>query len=208
MQAHQYLHIIHCGKMSVNDAWFCHYTVTEFLIKMKNSAVYFFDQHWQIYGDSCLDASRVQYLVKHFKDCKRNTDNLPHSSWLRTATMKCNTQKVDVLIIEDWKVTVMEIIAKFDIGPTAIQEMIKTLRYQKGYCHWVPQLLTNEHKQACMDVYLQLFQWHAAKGSDFMLNIMTWWKFVVLSWPQNKMTENGMVSHYFSKEVGVVVGGG
>jgi hypothetical protein len=35
------------------------------------------------------------------------------------------------------------------------------------------QLLTDEHRREWMDVLLQLLQWYAAKGNDFLLNIMT-----------------------------------
>jgi hypothetical protein len=48
--------------------------------------------------------------------------------------------------------------------------IIKTLRYQKICCHWVPWLLTEEYKRACMNVSLQLFQSHAADSDDFVTN--------------------------------------
>jgi hypothetical protein len=109
-------------------------------------------------------------LVKHFKDGNGHDQSASQQSTKNHHLTECNKQEVDVLIT-DQRTAVREIIAQLGTGHNAVMETIKTSGYWK-VCHWVPQLLTDKHKRVCMDVLLQLFQWYAAMGNDFLLNIM------------------------------------
>jgi hypothetical protein len=46
----------------------------------------------------------MEEWMKHLKDSKRDITDLPRSSWPRTATTKCNAQKVDTIITENQRV--------------------------------------------------------------------------------------------------------
>jgi hypothetical protein len=59
----------------------------------------------------------------------------------------------------------METVAQLSTGHNDLQMIIKILGYQKMCCHWVPLLLTNEYKRACMDVLSHLLQQHAATAA-------------------------------------------
>jgi hypothetical protein len=52
--------------------------------------------------------------------------------------MECNEQEVDALITKDQRVMVMNTAAQLGIGHSVMYGIIKTLRYQKICCHWVP----------------------------------------------------------------------
>jgi hypothetical protein len=67
----------------------------------------------------------------------------------------------------------MEIAAQLDNGHSVMQEMIKTLGYQKVYCRWVLCLLMDEHKRERMDASSLLLQRCAAKGDHFLLSAVT-----------------------------------
>jgi hypothetical protein len=49
-------------------------------------------------------------------------------------TMECNKQKIEVLITEDKRAMVKEIVVPCGIRHSAVQKMIKTLGYQKVCC--------------------------------------------------------------------------
>jgi hypothetical protein len=56
----------------------------------------------------------------------------------------------------------------------------------------------DEHKRACMNVSLQLLQYHAAEGDDFILNIMTYDESWFQYFDPKKMTEHGVAAYCIS----------
>jgi hypothetical protein len=84
--------------------------------------------------------------------------------------MECN-KKVYVLITNQ-RTAVIEIVAQLGNGPQCCDTDDKDFRIQQSLS-LDSQPMTDEHRRACMDVLLQLLQWYAAKGNDFLLNIMT-----------------------------------
>jgi hypothetical protein len=102
-----------------------------------------------------MGAYSVKQWIKCLKDSKRDMTDLPCSSWPRTATTKCNEQKVDTIIIENQKVKVKKIIAQPGAGHNVMQEISE---YQKVCCHRVSHLLTDKHDGVWMDVLSQLLQ--------------------------------------------------
>lgn len=67
----------------------------------------------------------------------------------------------------------MGIVEQLGNGHSAVQEMVKTLGYQKVYCHWILWLLMDEHRRAHLDALSQLLQRYTAKGDHFVLNPVT-----------------------------------
>jgi hypothetical protein len=114
--------------MAVNDVSFYQHVVIKFVLKENNSAVCFFDWLSHVYGDSCMGASSVHCWMKCFEDGSRDTYDLLGSDRPRI-TIEYDKQKVDVLITEDQRVMVREIVVQLGIGHSAMQEMIKTLVY-------------------------------------------------------------------------------
>jgi hypothetical protein len=96
--------------------------------------------------------------------CLAVVDQEPPSWNAMSRKLMCSSQKT---------VTVTETVAQLSTGHSDMQKIIKILGYQKMCCHWVPLLLTNEYKRACMDVSSQLLQQHAAKGDEILLNTVT-----------------------------------
>jgi hypothetical protein len=68
--------------------------------------------------------------VKCCEDGSRDTFDLLGSDRPRI-TIEYNKQRVDVLITEDQRVMVREIVVQLGIGHSAMQEMIKILEYWK-----------------------------------------------------------------------------
>jgi hypothetical protein len=61
-------------------------------------------------------------------------------------------QKVDVLIKENQRMMVREIIVQLGIGHHAVQEMIMTSEYWELCSHWIPYMHMDEHKDTHMVV--------------------------------------------------------
>jgi hypothetical protein len=76
-----------------------------------------------------------------------------------------------MLIEDNQRMMVREIVAHLGIGHYAFQRMIATLGYQKVCSQWVPYLLMDEHKKTHMSS--QLLQQDAAKDDDSLFSIMT-----------------------------------
>jgi transposase len=122
----------------------------EFLVKDGNSAGVIYERLRGVYGDVCMCVSRVRRWVKHFKDGNTDIADQPSCGRQRTAATESNKQKVDKLIRQDRRITVIEIAAQLGVGYHAVQKMMEILGYRKVCSRWVPRLLagTKEHKMA------------------------------------------------------------
>jgi len=65
---------------------------------------------------------------------------------LGTSSTERNKERVDEIIEDNRRVTVDTIARTLGIGHSAVQKMIESLGYRKVCAHWVPHLLTEDHK--------------------------------------------------------------
>jgi hypothetical protein len=73
--------------------------------------------------------------------------------------MADNDEQVDALVQEDTWNTVTDTVNKLDISCGSACSIInKDLRYHKIHARWVPKQLTDEHKQAHIEICMQFLQ--------------------------------------------------
>ena len=132
--------------MADNDILFRQRAVIEFLVKEEIPAAEIHQRLQRAYGSVCMGASSVRRWVKHFKDGNTSIQDQPRSGHPRTASTERNRERVDEIIQDDRHVTVDTIARTLGLGHNAVQEMIESLGYRKVCAHWVPRLLTEDHK--------------------------------------------------------------
>jgi len=132
--------------MANNDVSFRQRAVIEILVKEEIPAADIHHRLQRVYGDVCMGASSVGRWVKHFKDGNTCIQGQPPSGRPRTASTEPNKKRVDEIIKVDRRVTLDAIATKLGIEHNAVQEMIGSLGYWKICAHWVPRLLTEDHK--------------------------------------------------------------
>jgi len=91
----------------------------------------------------------------------------PRSSRPQTASSERNKERVDEIIQDDRRVTVDTIARTVGLGHNAVQEMIESLGYRKVCAHWVPRLLTEDHKVQRKAITSELLQRYRHEGDDF-----------------------------------------
>jgi transposase len=115
-----YVPVTHCEKVAVTDMSFRQCAVTEFLVKEGNSAEVIYERLRGVYEDVCIGVSSVRRWVKHFKDGNTDIAEQPRCGRPRPAATERNKQKVDVVIIEDRRITFREIAAQLEVGHHAV----------------------------------------------------------------------------------------
>jgi len=70
----------------------------------------------------------------------------PLSGRPRTNSTGPNKKRVDEIVKEDRRVTLDAVATKLGIRHNAVQEMTGSLGYREICAHWVPRLLTEDHK--------------------------------------------------------------
>ena len=74
---------------------------------------------------------------------------------------------MDEIIQDDRHVTVDTIARMLGIGHYAVQDMIESLGYRKVCAHWVPRILTEDHKGQQIAITSELLQRYRHEGDDF-----------------------------------------
>ena len=90
-----------------------------------------------------------------------------------SATTQANTTRIDEIIRNDRRVTVLDIIQTIGIGSHAVQNIITELGYRKVCARWVPRQLTDELKQTLLNGCIQLLQRYQSEGNAFTESIIT-----------------------------------
>jgi len=100
------------NKMADNDMSFRQRAVIEFLFKEEIPATEIHQRLQRAYGSVCVGASSVRRWVKHFKDWKTSIQNQPRSVRPRTASTERNKERVDEIIQDDRRLTVLSTFTK------------------------------------------------------------------------------------------------
>lgn len=155
------------------DAVFRQKAVIEFLTKEGVAAKDISDRLVNVYGELSLSYPSVRRWVAHFKSGNSEIADKPRAGRPPSATTQANKTRIDEIIRNDRRVTVVDIIQTIGIGSHAVQSIIAELGYRKVCARWVPRQLTDELKQTRLDVCTQLLQRYQSEGNAFMESIIT-----------------------------------
>jgi len=97
----------------------------------------------------------------------------PCSRWPCTTVTSQNEEHLDQLIYANWQITTRELCTELNTGFNAFEMMVAVLDYCKVCARWVPQMLTQEPKEHCMQVYQDLLNQYEAEGDSFLEYIIS-----------------------------------
>ncbi|GFY36165.1 uncharacterized protein TNCV_4845371 [Trichonephila clavipes] len=94
-----------------------------------------------------MSSSKVRKWVRAFKDGRENFHDEPRSGQPSVITEDL-VNAVDEKIREDWRFTISTLTLEFpNVGRTTLHKVVsEKLKFRKLCAHWVPRLLTEEHK--------------------------------------------------------------
>jgi len=90
-----------------------------------------------------------------------------------TAVTPQNEERLHQLIHVNWWIMTRELCTELNISFSALETMVATLEYRKVCARWVPQMLTQEHKEHRMQVCQDLLNQYKAEGDIFLDCIIT-----------------------------------
>jgi len=102
-----------------------------------------------VYGDQTVDVSTMRRWVARFSSGDSNVKDKPRAGQPCTAVRPRNEERLDQLIHANRRITTRELCTELYIGFSALETMMATLEYRKVCARWVPQMLTQEHKEHC-----------------------------------------------------------
>jgi len=126
-----------------------------------------------VYGDQTVDVNTVRQWVVCFSSGDRDMKDKPCSGRPCTAVTPRNEEHLDHLICENQRIMTRELCMELNIGFSALETMVATLEYCKVCARWVPQMLTQEHKEHRMQVCQDLLNQYEAEGDSFLDRIIT-----------------------------------
>jgi len=97
----------------------------------------------------------------------------PRSRRPCTAVTPQNEEHLDQLIHVNRRIMTRELCTELNIGFSVLETMVAMLEYCKVCARWVPQVLTQEHKEHCMKVCQDLLNQNEAEGDSFLDHIIT-----------------------------------
>jgi len=97
----------------------------------------------------------------------------PHSGRPCIAVTPLNEERLNQLIRTNRRITTRELCTELNIGFFALETIVATLEYRKVCTRWVPQMLTQEHKEHRMQVCRDLLNQYEAEGDSFLDRITT-----------------------------------
>jgi hypothetical protein len=92
---------------------------------------------------------------------------LPCSGRPLTAVTPATMQRADSHILNDRRITTRKLAAV--LGKGSVDKIIHQLGYSKLCARWVPQILTQEHKEQRKIICTELLARYEAEGNDYHL---------------------------------------
>ena len=120
-----------------------------------------------------MDVSTVGWWMVCFSRGNSNVKDKPRSGRPCTAVTPRNEERLDQLICANWQITIRELCTALNIGFSALETMVATLEYRKVCTRWVPQMLTQEHKEHRVQVFPDLLNQYEVEGDSFLECIIT-----------------------------------
>jgi len=126
-----------------------------------------------VYRDQTVDVSTVKLCMVHFSSGNSDVKGKPRSGWPCTVVTPPNEEHLDQLIRTNQRITTKDLCMEPNICFSALKMMVAALEYHKVCTRWVPQMLTQEHKEHCMQVCQDLLNQYEAEGDSFLDRIIT-----------------------------------
>jgi len=120
-----------------------------------------------------VDVSTVRRWVARFSSGDSDLKDKPRSGRPCTAVTPRNEERLDQFIRANRRIKPRELCTELYIGFNALEMMVVTLKYRKVCTRWVPQMLTKEHEEHCMQVCQDLLNQYEAEGDSFLDRIIT-----------------------------------
>jgi len=128
------------------------------------------------YRESTLSKTQVKFWHKEFRRERDAVQNTNHQRRPRTSIIPENIAAVCVLIEGDHWLTVVEICQELGtcISYGSMQSIIKNeLLFRKILARWVPRLLSDQQKTACVQISETLLGRYEEEGDAFIHHIVT-----------------------------------
>ena len=126
-----------------------------------------------VYGDQTVDVSTVRQWVACFSSGDSDVQDKPRSGRPCTSVTPRNEERLDQFIRANRRIKPRELCTELYIGFNALEMMVVTLKYRKVCTRWVPQMLTKEHEEHCMQVCQDLLNQYEAEGDSILDRIIT-----------------------------------
>ncbi|GFT76564.1 HTH_48 domain-containing protein [Trichonephila clavipes] len=149
-------------------------SVIQFLTAKNVSVAEIHRQISDVYGPNVMSSSKVRKWVRAFKDGRENVHDEPHSDRPSVITDDL-VNTVDEKIREDRRFTISTSALEFpNVGRTTLHKVVsEKLKFRKLCAHWVPRLLTEEHKLKKMACALDFLDRYHKEGDQFLERIVT-----------------------------------
>jgi hypothetical protein len=109
------------------------------------------------YEENYIMQRKVYQWIEWFQTCRTCITDEDCMGSPITLQMTDNVEQVNALVQEDKQITVTDIVNKLDISCRSAYSIIyKDLGYYKICARWVPKRLTDGHKWACVEKFMQL----------------------------------------------------
>jgi transposase len=157
----------------VDDIVFRQKAVIEFSSKEGIRAKSINDRLKPVYGEHTLSYRSVRRWVEYFSTGATDLNDKHRSGRPPSAATQKNKIRVNEIIQNDRRVTVLDIMNELEIGSSAVQHIINELGYSEVCARWVPRQLTDELKQNRLEICRELLLRYQSEGDTFTNSIIT-----------------------------------
>ena len=120
-----------------------------------------------------MDVSTARRWVVRFSSGNTDVKDKPRSGRPCTAVTPRNEESLNQLIPANRRNMTRELCMELNISFNVLEMMMAMLEYRKVCARWVPQMLTQEHKEHCMQVCQDLLNQYGAESDSFLNGIIT-----------------------------------
>jgi len=120
-----------------------------------------------------VDVSTARRWVVRFSSGNTDVKDKPRSGRPCTAVTPRNEESLNQLIPANRRNMTRELCMELNISFNVLEMMMAMLEYRKVCARWVPQMLTQEHKEHCMQVCQDLLNQYGAESDSFLNGIIT-----------------------------------
>ncbi|PNF39208.1 hypothetical protein B7P43_G01302 [Cryptotermes secundus] len=122
-------------------------------------------------GDGVMNVKNVRSWVRQFKEGRTSCDNKPKQSWPPTSRSDNMVERVEKVVLEDWRLSVENIASKVGISVGSVHTILhEDLRMRKMSSRWVPRILADDHKAARMAICQAMLTQHRAYATQQFLH--------------------------------------
>jgi len=148
--------------------------VIKFLVKEGTPVVEIVKRLKAVFVEDTLSMSTMYEWAKRFKEGRTSLDDNKRAGAPRAAVTWDNITAVDLAIKENRRISVRELSSNIGVSAGSKDIIIHEHRlYSKVTAHWVPKMLTEQHKQAHVSACQKLVDRFSAENETFLERIVT-----------------------------------